>query len=97
MAGIYPGIASLCMMARLKITSHIWKRILLVLAILQIAAWACDIYENLQLLRWIDNPIIGKEVSLYHFIVSLKWILALVAALIGITTLLTHLNKKLPG
>jgi hypothetical protein len=64
---------------------------------LQIAAWACDIYENSQLLRWIDNPIIGNEVSRYHLIVSLKWILALVAALIGITTLLTHLNKKLPG
>lgn len=97
MAGIYPGIASLCMMARLKIISHTWKKILLLLAILQVAAWACDIYENLQLLRWIDNPMIGTEVGIYHIIVSIKWALALSAALTGGSILLLHLNKKLPG
>ena len=46
MAAVYPGIAALCMMARGKSTGTGIQKILLALAILQIVAWGCDIFEN---------------------------------------------------
>lgn len=84
MAGVYPGIASLCMMARNKLTGIIIRKILLVFALLQIVAWGCDIYENYFLLKWINNPSIGSEFNIYHFIVLAKWGIALIAALFAI-------------
>jgi hypothetical protein len=84
MAGVYPGIAALCMMARNKLTGSVLRKILLVFALLQILAWGCDIYENCSLLKWINNPLIGDEFSFYHLIVSAKWVIALVGALLSI-------------
>ena len=84
MAGVYPGIAALCMMAREKSTSSVLRKFLLVMAVLQIVAWGCDISENCYLLKWIKNPVIGKEFGLYHFIVFAKWGIALTGALIAI-------------
>ncbi len=84
MAGVYPDIAALCMMARSKATGKIIRGILLLLAGLQILAWGCDIFENLYLLKWIKNPVIGNEFSLYHIVVYAKWGIALVAALLAI-------------
>ncbi len=84
MAGVYPGIAALCMMARNKSAGSVIKKILLVFALSQIAAWASDIYENYCLLKWVNNPAIGDEFSFYHSIVSAKWIIALAGALFAI-------------
>ena len=42
MAGVYPGAASLCMMARNKLITASWKRFFFVLASFQLAAWAGD-------------------------------------------------------
>jgi len=84
MAGVYPGIAALCMMARDKLAGAGIRKILFAFALLQIVAWGCDIFENYYLLKWIKNPVIGNEFSLYHFIVAAKWIIALAGALLAI-------------
>ncbi len=84
MTGVYPGIAALCMMAREKSTSSVLKKLLLVMAVLQVVAWGCDIAENYYLLKWIKNPVIGNDFGLYHLIVYAKWSIALAGALIAI-------------
>ena len=85
MAGAYPGIASLCMMARKRVNSLRIKNLLYVFAAFQLLAWLADIVENLWLLHWIDEPGIGKEFEWYHWAVVIKWIIALAGATIAIT------------
>jgi hypothetical protein len=94
MAGVYPGIAALCMMAKEKSVSIKAKRLLSSLAVLQIAAWGCDIFENYCLLNWIKNPVIGNEFGMYHFIVAAKWIIALTGALLAIPLSLKRRKKS---
>ncbi|MBL0270918.1 MAG: hypothetical protein IPP99_20160 [Chitinophagaceae bacterium] len=84
MAGVYPGIASLCMIARGKSRKGWLRQLLLILAIAQGIAWACDIIENIYLLNWIRNPASAGPFTTYHMVVLLKWILALTAALLAI-------------
>ncbi len=84
MAGVYPGITSLCMIAREKTESSLIKKILYTTAWLQLAAWAGDIIENYYLLSWIQKPEIGYEFGPYHFIVGVKWIIALAGVLLSI-------------
>jgi len=84
MAGVYPGIAALCMMAREKSPGQFLKKILFAFAVLQLIAWGCDIAENYYLLKWIKNPVIGNEFGIYHIIVWVKWIIALTGAVIAI-------------
>ncbi len=87
MLGVYPGIAALCLMARNKTSNAQLQKILCVLASLQLMAWACDILENYCLLKWISKPVIGNEFMLYHFIVIIKWLIALGAAILAIIRL----------
>ena len=94
MAGVYPGIAALCMMARNRSYKPFTQKLLLLLAILQVAAWGFDIVENLYLLKWMKNAAIGNEFTLYHSIVAAKWIIALGGALIAIPLVLI---KKKPA
>ncbi len=84
MAGVYPGIAALCMMTVGKVTKNGIKKILVVLAFMQLVAWGCDIYENILLLRWVSYPVIGNEFGFYHFIVALKWVFALAGVLTAV-------------
>lgn len=84
MAGVFPGIAALCMIARQKSANSILKRFLLSLAFLQLVAWGCDIYENLSLLKWLKDPSMVNGFSTYHFIVAAKWIIAIIAVLLAI-------------
>ena len=88
MAGVYPGITSLCMMAREKVMSSLLKGILYVVAWLQLLAWAGDIIENYYLLSWIQKPEIGNEFIFYHFVVGAKWVIALAGVLLPIPFLL---------
>jgi hypothetical protein len=94
MAGVYPGIAALCMMARQKLMTVSLKKILFALAILQSAAWVGDIGENLYMLKWKDHPDIGREFSFYHFIVAAKWIIALTGVLFSAAMLLSRKKIK---
>jgi len=94
MAGCYPGIACLCMMAREKVKSKTLKIILFLLASLQLGAWAFDITENYYLLKWLKNPVIGDEFGFYHVVVYSKWAIAVTAALIALSSLALSLFKK---
>jgi hypothetical protein len=84
MTGVYPGIASICMMAREKISGKGIRNVLFALAMLQPVAWAFDIVENGYLLNWMSRPEIGDEFSMYHNIVAAKWLIALTGTFTGI-------------
>lgn len=84
MTGIYPGIASLCMLVRDKAHSAVSRNILFALAMLQPVAWAFDITENFFLLNWIEKPEIGEEFGTYHNIVAAKWLIALAGTITAI-------------
>ncbi len=84
MAGVYPGIAAVCMMGREKTSKRFLKNTLFLLACLQVIAWGCDIVENSYLFSWIKRPIGGNEFGRYHFFVFTKWIIALGAVTIAI-------------
>jgi hypothetical protein len=84
MAGVYPGIAALCMMGRFKIQNPGIKKMLAIAAGLQLVAWGCDIVENLYLLKWAKNSTIGNDFGQYHFIVSIKWFIAIAGLLTSI-------------
>jgi hypothetical protein len=94
MAGCYPGIASLCMMAAEKVSSVNIRRILFILAFIQLFAWAFDIAENCYLLKWLKRPNIGNEFTFYHVVVYSKWIIALTGALFPISLHVGLLFKK---
>jgi len=97
MMGVYPGIASLCMLAREKIKNPVFKNILFALAMLQPVAWAFDIVENSYLLNWMQKPEIGGELSTYHTIVATKWLIALTGIFTAMILLIfgKSINKKL--
>jgi hypothetical protein len=95
MAGIYPGITALCMMAKEKVTAKLLTKLLYVLSAIQLLAWAGDIAENIYLLKWVKQPVIGNEFGLYHFIVTAKWIIALTGVLVSVPVLLLRLKTKM--
>ena len=99
MAGCYPGIASLCMMASEELKSKntiaiVSKKILFLLAFLQLLAWAFDIVENYYLLKWLKQPTIGTEFGFYHAIVYSKWIIALAGVLLALLIFATSIFRK---
>lgn len=78
MVGAYPGISSLCMMTRAKATSPFLSKLLLIVAFLQMLAWAGDVIENFYLLQWLSHPVIDESsFAFYHFAVILKWVIAI--------------------
>jgi len=94
MAGCYPGIACLCMMASTKVASKNLKRILFIFAFLQLFGWTFDVLENYYLLKWLKNPVIGDEFGFYHVIVYSKWIIAITGALFAIVILVGTMFKR---
>jgi hypothetical protein len=84
MTGIYPAIASSCMLIRENMMDRVYRNVLFALAMVQPVAWAFDITENIFLLGWMDKPGIGDEFGLYHNIVVAKWLIALAGALCAI-------------
>lgn len=83
MAGIFPGITSFCMIAREKTSNLPLRRMLFVLAILQLLAWGADVTENILLLKWVNNSSPGNGFYTFHLIVIGKWVIALTAVLIA--------------
>ena len=94
MAGCYPGITCLCMIARGKISTKSIKSILFILAFLQIVGWTFDVIENFYLLKWLKNPVIGGEFGFYHVVVYSKWTIALTAAVFSISILVGSVLKR---
>jgi hypothetical protein len=94
MAGVYPGIMALCMIARQKLAAPVWQQVFIKLALLQPIAWFCDIAENYYLLNWVNDPTtIPASIKFYHLLVSAKWIIALIAALMAIPVVLWKRKK----
>ena len=94
MAGCFPGIACLCMMAAEKINRKNFKRLLFILAFAQPFAWIFDLVENHYLLKWLNDPVIGDEFRFYHAVVITKWVIALAGALIAIVILVGSMFKR---
>ena len=90
MAGVYPAIAALCMMARKKTASLLINKLLVIIALLQLLAWAFDIIENCYLLFWIQNPSIANDLGLFHFIVGAKWLIALCGIFLSLLSMLVR-------
>jgi hypothetical protein len=88
MAGIYPAIASLCMIAREKQHASGVRNFLFAMAMLQPVAWAFDVTENIYLLNWLEKPEIGDDFGMYHNLVAAKWIIALVGSVSAILFIL---------
>ncbi|HET9825665.1 MAG TPA: hypothetical protein VFP87_10025 [Chitinophagaceae bacterium] len=94
MTGLYPAIASLCMLMRERVRNGTWRNLLFALAMLQPVAWAFDITENIFLLNWLEKPEIGDEFSTYHNIVVAKWLIALTGALCAISVALFKKGER---
>jgi hypothetical protein len=82
------------MMASAKVASKNFKRILFLLAFLQIFGWTFDVTENYYLLKWLKSPVIGEESTFYHIVVYSKWIIALTGALLAIVILVGSVFKR---
>jgi hypothetical protein len=97
MAGIYPGIAALCMRSRNKLRSISWKNFFLLLAILQLFAWTFDIAENIFLLKWLYTPSLISKFLLYHIVVASKWILALAGLISSLFVVFRRTDRISPA
>ena len=77
MAGVFPGIACICMLVRERINKNkkLIRSVFFVIASLQLAAWSFDIYENLHLIKWLKNPETIDHIDLYHLLVRSKFII----------------------
>ena len=76
MAGVFPGIAAICMLTRERVERRMIRSVLFIIASLQLAAWSFDIYENTRLLKWMNNPAAIDKIDFYHLLVRLKFIIA---------------------
>lgn len=95
MAGIFPLIASLNMMARQKQTGRFIRILLLFMALAQLLAWSLDIVENIYLLKWLHGQSMGGDFDLFHFVVYTKWILAVTGFLVGLFFILKKSKKTI--
>jgi hypothetical protein len=87
MAGVYPGIAAMCMMARQKMASRLLQQCLKGFAVLQAIALIADIVENYFLLKWIAEQEVDK-LFFFRAFSLLKWFLALSAFFLALPLLL---------
>ena len=94
MPGVFLGILSACMMARIKTVNTGLKNLLLVLAVLQLIAWGFDITENCFLLTWLKSPVIGNEFTIFHAVVYAKWLIALLGILAAVSVLITTRKNR---
>jgi hypothetical protein len=94
MAGCFPGIASLCILAAVILKKTVLRNTFILLALFQFVAWGFDIIENYYLLKWLNKPEIGNEFGFFHFVVYSKWIIALSGALFAISFHLFRVWKR---
>ena len=94
MAGCYPGIVCLCMMAAKRATSKTQIKALFILGFIQLIPWSFDIIENYLLLKWLKMPVIGDEFTFYRVIVYSKWVIAVSTALFAVSLLIGLLLKR---
>jgi len=93
MAGVYPGIAILCLWAAVRTPNPRYRKILQGFAMLQALAWYSDIRENLFLFQWIKDPGTITDLTGYHRVVWIKWILAISGLFIALPGLFLARKK----
>lgn len=76
MVGVYPAIAAYGVLIAGRATPSI-RRLLVVVASLQLLAWLCDIGENAYLLKWLASPHFHSDWKIYYLIVGVKWLIVL--------------------
>lgn len=94
MAGVYPGIAALCLLARQKTRKRFLLRLLGMMALGQLLAWGADVYENICLLGWLRDPASVGDLGFYHAIVWLKWSLALGGLIVSLPLVVRKTEKQ---
>jgi hypothetical protein len=93
MAGIFPFIASLCMLASHRTNNRRIRNALVILGSCQLVAWGLDIFENSRLLLWMKEPSITEnELRIFHLAVAAKWIISVTGIILASGVLL--LRKK---
>jgi hypothetical protein len=107
MTTLFPAILVLCLWALLGLIRlekrqgapnrfDYLKRLLLLLAVLQVVAWAFDLSENIRLSAWINQGFAGNML-LFETLVRLKFIFAIAGILISLLTLIfTKTQTKFP-
>jgi hypothetical protein len=96
MAGVFPGTAALCIMARQRLQGPLARRFLLSLAALQLLAWGCDIIENYYLLNWVKVPLITDDLAFFHSLVITKFVIVLTGLCLSLGIIFFRIIKK-PG
>jgi hypothetical protein len=70
------------------------KRALLILALLQLFAWAFDVSENLRLSAWLEQGYVGNML-MFETLVILKFVFAITGFLVGFIALgIVYAKKK---
>jgi hypothetical protein len=93
MAGVFPGLVSICMMVKQVCSNPFFRSLLSLFALLQFVAWGFDIYENLHLISWLNNPGSVDSLLLFHLLVKLKFIFAFGAGVIALIAFI-YFRKK---
>ena len=94
MAGVFPGIAAICILTRERIEKKMIRSILFLIAFLQLAACGFDIYENLHLIKWMNNPASIDNIDFYHLLVRLKFIIAFSGIVIAAIAFIFFRGRK---
>ena len=94
MAGVFPGMACICMIVRNNCRNSFFCSMLWLFALLQFVAWSFDIYENTHLLKWLNDPQSTDTLSFFHTLVRLKFIFAFGALIISLIAFLFFRKKS---
>lgn len=94
MAGILPGITSMCMLARYRKLPAAYTKSLAVMVSLPLLAWLADIAEISWLLHWIAHAHSPDGFALFRWIVAFKWLLLNAGMLRAIVGLLWPAKKN---
>ena len=94
MAGVFPGLVSICMMTRERTANKLVQSLLILFAFLQIFAWGFDVYENLHLIKWLKYPSTVEGIDFFHLLVQLKFLFAFGALLVSLIAFLFFRKKS---
>ncbi len=86
----YGSIMILCLQVSQKMTLSIGMNFFKVLAVLQVAAWVCDIIENIYLLNKIKKDVVASTVGVHKAYLRMecfKWGAALFGAICAISAI----------
>lgn len=89
MVAAYIGIALMCFKAR-DFSNGNWPIILTWIGALQILPWIFDIYENIQIRKWVDGEKITNNLALFKLMVMTKFLIAFIGALLSLVIFFTY-------